>query len=239
LGEPTELITFPEILCILSTAKNNCHQFKTPAQNSYHISISYFKRDEARKILRGAVGADEDDAVIFYGSGTTGCIHKLVHSVVVPGEKPPIVFVGPYEHHSNLLPWREVGAEVINVPETKYGFLDYKYLKYELKKIKSKDRLILGCFSAGSNVTGALTDDVAFTVLLHKYGGLAFWDYAAAAPHVNISMNPKCGDAKTTQLARKDAIYFSGHKFVGGPQTNRLKFIKLQSMAQSISTALH
>jgi len=68
-------------------------------------------------------------------------------------------------------------------------------------------------------VTGALTDDVAVTTLLHKFGAFAVFDYAAAGPHVKIEMNPECENAEQTAAARKDAIYFSGHKFIGGPQT--------------------
>lgn len=78
--------------------------------------------------------------------------------------------------------------------------------------------MIIGLFSAASNVSGILNDDLALTALMHKYGGLAFWDYATAAPYVNIDMNPNV-DGDENGLCAKDAIYFSMHKFVGGPQT--------------------
>lgn len=80
-------------------------------------------------------------------------------------------------------------------------------------------RTIIGAFSAASNVTGALTDDVAVTKLMHQYGGFAVWDYSAAAPHVSIDMNPSTGDEDVDKMAQKDALFFSGHKFTGGPQT--------------------
>jgi selenocysteine lyase/cysteine desulfurase len=83
---------------------------------------------------------------------------------------------------------------------------------------QSKKRLIIGLFSAASNVSGILNDDLALTTMMHKYGGLAFWDYATAAPYVNIDMNPNV-DGDEHGLCAKDAIYFSMHKFVGGPQT--------------------
>jgi len=75
-----------------------------------------FFRHEARDIIRNSVGASEHDAVIFCGSGSTGAIHKIVQVVAGDYTKPrPIVFVGPYEHHSNLLPWKDIGATVITV----------------------------------------------------------------------------------------------------------------------------
>lgn len=96
------------------------------------------------------------------------------------------------------------------------------YLEKKLKEETAegiKDRLLIGSFSIASNITGIPTDDVAVTILMHKYGGLAFWDYSAAAPHVQIVMNPVVTSQSEEGLAKKDALYFSGHKFVGGPQT--------------------
>jgi len=78
---------------------------------------TYIYRHEARDIVRNAVHASEDDAVIFVGSGCTGAVHKLIHAMDFASEEvKPIVLVGPYEHHSNLLPWREIGATV-NIPK--------------------------------------------------------------------------------------------------------------------------
>ena len=84
-----------------------------------------------------------------------------------------------------------------------------------------------------SNVTGALTDDVAVTVLMHKYGGLAFWDYSSAAPHVQIFMNPVVLDQNTEGMGKKDAIFFSGSLLIKSPHLNyhfsvlaQTKFIK-------------
>lgn len=118
------------------------------------------------------------------------------------------------------------------------GQVDLDFLRRHLKKVTSgwndKNQLVVGCFSAGSNITGVVSDDVEITELLHEYGALAFWDYAAAAPHVEINMNPckklafyyNNNNVKSHLSAAKDAIFFSGHKFLGGPQTpgNKLKF---------------
>ncbi|ODN03689.1 tRNA 2-thiocytidine biosynthesis protein TtcA [Orchesella cincta] len=180
-------------------------------------------RHEAKDIIRNAVGASEHDAVIFCGSGATAAIHKLIKAVSGGIDKPvPIVFIGPYEHHSNILPWRDAGAEMIYIPETSDGAFDIKYLEDKLKTVTAegvKNRPLIGSFSIASNITGIPTDDVAVTVLMHKYGGLAFWDYSAAAPHIQIVMNPIVTNQSEEGMAKKDAIYFSGHKFVGGPQT--------------------
>ncbi|CAG7816342.1 unnamed protein product, partial [Allacma fusca] len=118
-------------------------------------------------------------------------------------------------------------SKVINVPVDSFGVMDLQYLECQLKKLascdKNRGRPIYGCFSAGSNVTGFLTDDVRVTKLLHKYGGWCFWDYASTAPHATIRMNP--GSTYDT-TANKDALYFSGHKFLGGPQTPGVLVVK-------------
>lgn len=80
-------------------------------------------------------------------------------------------------------------------------------------------RQLIGCFSIASSVTGILYDDVACTILLHQYGALAFWDYNMGAPNVYIDLNPSVQGVEDNSLANKDAIYFSGHKFIGGVQT--------------------
>jgi selenocysteine lyase/cysteine desulfurase len=142
-------------------------------------------REEAREIIRNSVGASEDDAVIFVGSGCTGAIHKLIHCLNL--REPPIVLVGASEHHSNLLPWREIAAQVIRIKQSSDGVLDLTQLEEDLKSVSSKNscnRQLIGCFSAASNITGTLNPDLAITVLIHRYGGLAFFDYATAAPYV-------------------------------------------------------
>ena len=102
------------------------------------------------------------------------------------------------------------------VRETSEGLIDIKQLTAELKNIRNLFPLtqIIGCFSAASNVTGVLSDVSGITELLHSFNALSFWDYACAAPYVRLEMNPVISKG-----AYKDAIYFSGHKFVGGPGT--------------------
>ncbi|XP_033126586.1 uncharacterized protein LOC117124464 isoform X2 [Anneissia japonica] len=176
-------------------------------------------REEAREIIKKCVNASDQDTCIFTGSGTTGAIHKLVNALDLKSKaKKAVVFVGPYEHHSNLLPWKESGAKVIRIKDTPRGTLDLEHLKQNLKRFRSKGRFLMGCFSAASNVTGILTDTLDVASLLHEYGALSCWDYATAAPYVKIDMNPDM-DSNSTQDFSKDAVYLSPHKFVGGPGT--------------------
>ncbi len=185
-------------------------------------------REEARNIIRKAVGATYEDAVIFAGSGSTGAIDKLVGilniripadldqkwnlSKAIPHDQRPVIFIGPFEHHSNELSWRESIADVVTISEDSDGHIDIAHLKRELDKYQSRP-LKIGSFSAASNVTGIITDTDAVSRLLHENGALAFWDYAASAPYVEINMHP------ADSLARKDAIFLSPHKFIGGPGT--------------------
>ena len=185
-------------------------------------------REQARNIIRKAVGATYEDAVIFAGSGSTGAIDKLVGilniripadldqkwnlSKAIPHDQRPVIFIGPFEHHSNELSWRESIADVVTIAEDSDGHIDITHLKRELDKYQSRP-LKIGSFSAASNVTGIITDTDAVSRLLHENGALAFWDYAASAPYVEINMHP------ADSLARKDAIFLSPHKFIGGPGT--------------------
>ncbi|UYV72704.1 hypothetical protein LAZ67_10000370 [Cordylochernes scorpioides] len=173
-------------------------------------------RHEARDIIRNALNASEHDAVIFVGSGCTAAVHKLINGLDL--KEPPIVFVGPFEHHSNLLPWRDLGAEIVRIQETSNGLMDLEHLDAELECRAGTSRQLIGSFSAASNITGILTDVDATTVLLHQHGALAFWDYATAAPYVKIDMNPVV-NGTAQGLVYKDAVFFSPHKFIGGPET--------------------
>ncbi|XP_006814971.1 uncharacterized protein LOC100377968 [Saccoglossus kowalevskii] len=188
-------------------------------------------RHEARDIVRNAVNASEHDAVIFVGSGCTAAIHKLINALDL--QQPPVVFIGPYEHHSNILPWRELGAEVIRISETSNGIVDMKCLEENLKKWNDSSRQLIGCFAAASNITGILSDTIAITICLHKYGALAFWDYATAGPYVNIDMNPVAISCDQS-LVYKDAIFLSPHKFVGGVQTPGILIAKKNLFKNSV-----
>ena len=186
-------------------------------------------REDARAIIRTSIGADDDVAVIFCGSGATGAIDRLVHVLglrvpaelddrygltdAIPADERPVVFIGPYEHHSNDLAWRESIADVVLIGEDANGHVDLDHLRAELEQYADRP-LRIGSFSAASNVTGIRTDTAAVASLLHEHGALSFWDFAAAAPYVPIAMS---GPAHGTPYF--DAIFLSPHKFVGGPGT--------------------
>jgi len=122
----------------------------------------------------------------------------------------PVVFIGPYEHHSNDVMWREAIAEVVTIQLTPDGYIDLRDLESQVSDAKYEKRLKIGSFSAASNVTGLKSPVYEIARILHKYDGLACFDFAASAPYVKINMN---NDSDTFF----DAIFISPHKFVGGP----------------------
>lgn len=181
-------------------------------------------REQARGQIRSAVNASTEDLVMFCGSGATSAINTLITQLglrqLSPTEKSNVcVLIGPYEHHSNELPWRELDVEVIRITESKEGDVCLNDLEQQLKANQGK-RLI-GSFSAASNVTGILCNQDAITELLHGYNALSFWDFAAAAPYIELDMNPEA-DPKFA----KDAMFFSTHKLIGGPGTPGVLVVK-------------
>lgn len=191
-------------------------------------------RHEARDIVRHAVGAGEQDAVLFTGQGTAAALRALLRHLDLT--KSSVVFVGPFEHHANLRPWREHGVRVIRVSETREGFLDLNDLERRLVKVRAEGvTQMIGCFSAASCITGVLADDVATTLLLHQYGALSIWDYTAAAPYVQIDMNPHLPGVGETAV-HKDAIIFAGHKFIGGVQSPGVLVTKRSLLKDKIGT---
>ncbi|HEY6033205.1 MAG TPA: aminotransferase class V-fold PLP-dependent enzyme, partial [Kofleriaceae bacterium] len=190
-------------------------------------------RDDAREIIHRAVGGGPDDLVIFCGSGATGAINKLIDVMnlripadlearfqlekQIPADQRPVVFIGPFEHHSNELPWRESIADVVVIHEDADGHVDLAHLEEELRRYAARP-LKIGSFSAASNVTGIASDTHAIAKLLHQYGALSFWDFAAAGPYVAIEMS--------SGAESKDAVFISPHKFIGGPQTPGVLVVK-------------
>ncbi|MEQ8515044.1 MAG: aminotransferase class V-fold PLP-dependent enzyme, partial [Chromatocurvus sp.] len=141
----------------------------------------------------------------------------------------PVVFVGPYEHHSNELPWRESTADVVRIPTDSSGAIDRQALQSALEAHRDR-ALCIGSFSAASNVTGIRSDVAGITQLLKEHGALAFWDYAAAGPYVGIDMNP--GDYSI------DAIFLSPHKFIGGPGTPGILAVKSRLLKNPVPTVV-
>ncbi|OQR94019.1 cysteine desulfurase [Thraustotheca clavata] len=202
-------------------------------------------RHETRQIVAQCVnakitGRGAEDVVLFTGSGSTSAINKLVqilglHMPLTDSSAPrPVVFVGPFEHHSNLLPWRESNTEIVQINEDANGHVDVKMLKAKLIEYASHP-LKIGSFSAASNLTGQLSYVDAITCLLHVHGALAFWDYAACAPYIAMDMNPVLtGDMRP--FAYKDGIFFSGHKFLGGPGSPGVLVLKKRLLGNAVPT---
>jgi selenocysteine lyase/cysteine desulfurase len=194
-------------------------------------------REDARAIIHAAVHGTDDTVVIFAGNGSTGAINKLVGilglripsalderyglAAQIPPEQRPVVFIGPYEHHSNELPWRESIADVVTIHEDAEGHVDLQHLIAELDRYADRP-LKIGSFSAASNVTGILTDTATITRVLHEHGALAFWDYAAAGPYVDID------------ASNEDAVFLSPHKFIGGPGTPGVLVVNRRLLSNAV-----
>lgn len=177
---------------------------------------------EARKIIKSHVNANENDVLITTGSGMTGVINKfqrilglkivenLKAHTTVPEEIKPIVFISHMEHHSNQTSWLETIADVEVVPCNEHGLLCLKEFEKCIKKHEHRTIKIASITSC-SNVTGIKTNYHKVAKLIHQYNGLCFVDFACCAPYVSIDMHPEEEDEYL------DAIFFSPHKFLGGP----------------------
>jgi len=203
-------------------------------------------REDARAIIHAAVNGNDSTKVIFTGSGSTGAIDKLIGvlglripadldakyglSDHIPADERPVVLIGPFEHHSNELPWRESIADVVVIPEDRDGHIDVGALREALAEHAHRP-LLIGSFSAASNVTGIMSNTHEVSQALHEAGALALWDYAAAAPYIDIDMNPEC---EAHPLAHKDAVFLSPHKFVGGPGTPGVLIVREELLHNSV-----
>lgn len=216
----------------------------THTETSFTGAQSTKYREQARQEISSALNCSSDDLVIFCGPGATAAINKLIDilnlrlprdlaqrydlEAKIPSQERPVVFIGPYEHHSNELPWRESIADVLRIPLTESGQIDQEVLEQQLLAYASRP-LLIGSFSAASNVTGIKSDVPAITSLLKSHGALALWDYAAAGPYVDIDMN---GDWPL------DAVFLSPHKFVGGPGTPGLLVLKKSIVKNTLPTVI-
>ncbi len=188
----------------------------TAMTNAYH---------RARNIIKGHVNANSDDVLIVAGNGMTSVVNKfqrilglkipenLRKFTNIPEEVRPVVFVTHMEHHSNHTSWLETMAKVEVIPAGEDGLFDIKNLEILLEKHKDCT-LKIASVIGGSNVTGIQTPYHQIAKMMHKHGGVCFVDFACSAPYVDIDMHPKDEDESL------DAIFFSPHKFLGGPGTS-------------------
>ena len=188
-------------------------------------------RREARAAIARCCGATAEHAVIFVGSGATAGLNRLVHlfgvDAAVRAGKPVRIILGPYEHHSNILPWRECGAEVVVVAEGPQGGPDLAALDEALQT--ADDALVICAFSAASNVTGIVTDVPAITRRVKQAGAKMLWDYAGGAPYLPVQLSP-------TAEAPIDAIVFSPHKFLGGPGASGVLIVRRDAVVTTTPT---
>lgn len=176
----------------------------------------------AHQRIKEHVNAGPDDIIITSGQGMTSVVNKFQRILglkscatynegkCTPKDEKPIVFITHIEHHSNQTSWLETIADVVMLEPDKYNRVNPHELSIQLRKYKDR-RMKIGSFSGGSNVTGVVPPYHQLAAIMHKHGGLAFVDFAASAPYVNINMHPK------NKIEYLDAIFFSPHKFLGGP----------------------
>ena len=181
--------------------------------HAYHI---------AKDKIKGHVGANKDDVLIVTGSGMTGAVNKfqrilglkisesLKEHAEIPEELRPVVFISHMEHHSNQTSWLETIAKVEVIPCNEEGLICLKNFELLLNKYDDTP-LKIASVTACSNVTGIKTDYHGVAKLVHQYNGLCFVDFACSAPYVDIDMHPQ------DESSYLDAIFFSPHKFLGGP----------------------
>jgi selenocysteine lyase/cysteine desulfurase len=187
--------------------------------------------EQARRTISEAVGATGEDVVLFTGSGSTGAISKLIQAMGLrvpdqlmavcgcrerlPSSCRPVVFRSRMEHHSNDISWRETLGVTRFVDCDGDGRIDWRDLERQLALPEVREvPLKIGTFSAASNVTGTVNDVDALSETMHDAGGRVFFDYAAGAPYLPVELHPAGGPGR-----RKDAVFISTHKFIGGPQT--------------------
>ena len=179
----------------------------------------------ARNIIKQHVNANQNDVLITDGTGMTGVVNKfqrilgikvpenLKDFVAIPAEKKPVVFISHMEHHSNQTSWLETIADVEVIPSTEDGLFSLENLKVLLEKYKERT-LKIASITSCSNVTGIRTPYHEAAKMMHQHNGVCFVDFACSGPYVSIDMHPE------DEEAYLDAIFFSPHKFLGGPGTS-------------------
>lgn len=196
----------------------------THSESSTTGTIMTHSYKAAQKIIKQHVNASENDVIIAAGSGMTGVVNKFIRILGLrvpeqlkpflhlPEDLKPVIFISHIEHHSNQTSWLETLADVVIVPPDKEGKVSPANLETELRKYKDR-KLKIGTFSACSNVTGIHSPYYELAEIMHRNGGYCFIDFACSAPYIDINMHPSNPDQSL------DAIFFSPHKFLGGPGT--------------------
>lgn len=213
----------------------------THTEANFSAAYTTFAYYRAREVIKDHVEAEDvDDILISCNSGMTGVVNKLQRILGLkineryqsPPEleesEKPVVFVTHMEHHSNHTSWMETIADVVVVPKGKDGLVSVDHFKAALKRYEYRTTKIVA-ITACSNVTGIMTPYMDIAEITHQYGGVCFVDFACSAPYVDIHMHPD--DAKGRYL---DAIYFSPHKFLGGPGSTGILIFNRKLYANAV-----
>ena len=180
---------------------------------------------EAKNIIKKHVNAGNEDVIIFAGYGMTAVVNKLQRLLGIriceqlqnytniPEEEKPVVFLTHMEHHSNQTSWLETICDVVIIEPDEQGLVNLDHFKH-LIELYDHRKIKIGSFTAASNVTGVKPPYHSMAKIMHEHGGICFIDYAAAAPYIDINMHPE------DPLEKLDAVFFSPHKFLGGPGTS-------------------
>ncbi|MFI2743394.1 aminotransferase class V-fold PLP-dependent enzyme [Zhouia sp. PK063] len=215
LYEPIEKVMCEKIGPMVA----NTHSFSSETGKA-----STYAYKHARAIVKQHVNANENDVLVTTGTGMTGALCRLQRimglrwpdevksKIDLPEEERPVVFITHMEHHSNQISWMETIADVVILPANEQMLVSPEILESEIQKYANRS-LKIGAFTACSNVTGIITPYQELAKIMHQYGGYCFIDFAASAPYVAIDMHP------INDEERLDAIFFSPHKFLGGPGT--------------------
>lgn len=199
----------------------NTHSFEATNANK---TTSYY--DMARVNLASNLELSKDFVVIPCGCGSTAAIKRFQEllGIYIPSatkkrfgfeinkKSAPLVIVGPYEHHSNEVSFREALCEVQRVNLDDKGLIDLNHLKEILEK--NKNRQIIATFCVASNVTGIITPYEEISKILRPYNAIICFDAATSSPYMNIPCN------------LFDAMFLSPHKLLGGPGSCGLLVIK-------------
>ncbi|MCV9929795.1 aminotransferase class V-fold PLP-dependent enzyme [Flavobacterium sp. LS1R49] len=194
----------------------NTHSFSSQTGKASTYAYLY-----ARDLIKTHVNANESDVLVATGTGMTAAISKLqrimdlrkLNGKITHDIDRPVVFITHMEHHSNQVSWYETNADVVVLPPDENNLVSPKILSEVIKKYSDRT-LKIGSFTASSNVTGIITPYHELAKIMHKNNGFCFVDFAASAPYVQIDMHPKNPEEQL------DAIFFSPHKFLGGPGTS-------------------
>jgi selenocysteine lyase/cysteine desulfurase len=213
LYEPIERIMLDKFAPFVGNTHTETTITGSSMTAAYHYALKYIKKH---------VGAKESDVIISTNSGMTGVVNKFqrilglkIHEryadqLKLSYEDKPVVFITHMEHHSNQTSWLETIADVEIINADDSGLPDLESLNNLLIKYKDK-KIKIAAVTSCSNVTGLKTPFYQIAEMMHKNGGLCFVDFAACAPYIDINMNPE------NEFQKLDAIYFSPHKFLGGP----------------------